>query len=119
MKNAAIILAVCLGVSGAAYAQDTAPPPPAKGVCLPANLVDHTTVLSDTEILFHMKNRKIWKNTLHQTCTGLKFEHGFSEDIRGNMICANMQTIRVLRQGSICSLGDFTPYTPPPKTGQP
>ena len=117
MKIAAFAAAACLAVSGvASAAEDTVPAAPAKKeVCIQMPFVDHTTVLSNSEILFYMKDRKVWKNTLAKECPGLKFEKGFSQVLRGDTICSNMQVIRVLNSGTPCSLGEFTPYTPPPK----
>jgi hypothetical protein len=110
--TAAIAFAAC---SVASAAEDSTSPAATKQVCIQAPFVDHTTVLSDTEILFYMKDRKIWKNTLPRACQGLKFEKGFSQVLHGDTICSNMHTIRVLNTGTPCNLGEFTPYTPPPK----
>jgi hypothetical protein len=117
MKIAALTAAAaCFAVSGVASAtEDTAPAASAKKeVCIRMPFVDHTTVLSDSEILFYMKDRKIWKNTLPRACQGLKFERGFSQVLHGDTICSNLHVIRVLNTGTPCSLGEFTPYTPPP-----
>jgi len=118
MKIAALSAAAVLAACGAASAAETAPAAtPAKDdVCIRMPFVDHTTVLSDTEILFYMKDRKIWKNTLPRACQGLKFEKGFSQVLHGDTICSNKHVIRVLNTGMPCNLGEFTPYTPPPKT---
>jgi hypothetical protein len=118
MKIATFAAAACFALSTVALADEATPPAAVKknNVCIQASFVDHTTVLSDTEILFYMKNQKIWKNTLRASCPGLKFENGFSQVIRGDSICSNMQIIRVLRRGNPCSLGEFTPYSKPPKS---
>jgi hypothetical protein len=118
MKIATLTAAACLAVCGVASAENAVPAAPAQKneVCIRAPFVDHTTVLSDSEILFYMKDRKIWKNTLPRACPGLKFERGFSQVLRGDTICSNMHTIRVLNTGTPCNLGDFTPYAPPPKS---
>jgi len=85
-------------------------------ICLSARDVDHTSVRSDTEILYVMKNGKIWKNTLRKSCPGLGFERAFSETIVADAICSNRQMITVINRGTPCFLGAFTPYTPPPKS---
>ena len=90
----------------------------ANSVCLEAGSIDHTVVVDDQTILYYMHGQKIWKNTLHTPCSGLKFERAFSEDIRGQ-VCANAQMIQVFQTGTRCMLGDFTPYTPPAKTSAP
>jgi hypothetical protein len=118
MKIAALATAAAFASCGiATAAEDTAPVPTAKNqVCISMPFVDHTTVLSDSEVLFYMKDRKIWKNTLPKACPGLKFEKGFSQVLHGDTICSNMHMIRVLNTGTPCNLGEFTPYTPPPKS---
>lgn len=106
-----------LTLAGSALAQGYGTPnvrPKNNGVCLDATHVDHTVVVNDQQILFYMRGDKIWLNTLEQPCSSLKFEGGFSEDVTGDAICSNMQMIRVMHSGATCSLGNFTPYTPPP-----
>ncbi len=39
------------------------------GVCIDATDIDHTHVLNNRQVLFYMKNRKVWLNTLRNTCT--------------------------------------------------
>jgi hypothetical protein len=91
-------------------------PMPASEVCLQAGHINNTVVVDGRTILFHMNDGKVWKNTLGSECPGLKFERAFSEEIRGGTICSNRQMIRVMHRGNWCSLGAFTPYTPPPAT---
>jgi hypothetical protein len=106
MRPATFVLALSLAVPAAAQAKD---------ICLTATQIDHTTALSDNELLIYMNDGKIWKNTLKTTCPGLKFENGVKWEIRGATICANMQKFTVLRRNNFCFLGEFTPYTPPPQ----
>lgn len=89
--------------------------PAAVPSCIYPTQIRSSTPISDREILFRMNNGKIWKNTLRSDCPGLKFEAGFSWNIRGDTVCANLQTIYVLRRGTACLLGEFSAYTPPPK----
>ena len=84
-------------------------------VCLAPAWINNTEIVDDNTILFKMKDGKMWKNTLQDKCFGLKIEGGFAYEVRGDSICGNQQIIHVLRTHSICSLGEFTPYTPPPK----
>jgi len=98
-----------LFLAGAANAKDA-------DICVSARDVDHTSVLSDNEILYVMKSGKIWKNTLRKSCPGLGFERAFSETIVADGICSNRQMITVINRGTPCFLGAFTPYTPPPKS---
>jgi hypothetical protein len=96
-------------LAGAANAKDA-------NVCLSARDLDHTSVLSDNEILYVMKNGTIWKNTLRASCPGLRFEHAFSEAIIADGICSNRQMITVVNRGTPCFLGPFTPYQRSPKS---
>ena len=99
-----------------------APSPPAPGaskvaaapapVCLKTYFIDHTHPVDDSTLLFFMRDGKVWKNTLRDPCVGLQIEQGFSYEASVDEICSNEQTIRVLRTGSICQLGDFTPVPP-------
>lgn len=106
MKLAKLVLAMSLAFPATALANN---------VCLTATQIDHTSALSDNELLVYMKNGKIWKNTLKATCPGLKFENGIKWEIRGATICSNMQQFSVLRRNNFCFLGEFSPYTPSPK----
>lgn len=84
-------------------------------VCLDTMRIQNTRTPDDRTILFYMNDGKIWKNTLKNKCVGLTF-NGFSyEPMPPHQICDNMQTIRVIRDGTVCMMGAFEPYTPPPK----
>ena len=113
MKLAPLALTVLLAAPALASAAEPQKP---GDVCLDAGHIDHTVVVDDQTILFYMRGGKVWQNTLRQACPSLKFERAFSEEIRGDAICSNRQLIRVLQTGAVCSLGAFTPYSPPPKT---
>lgn len=116
MKIVFIASAVVFGFASMASAQTPRPPDGEDAdICLDAAHIDHTVVIDDRTILFYMRGNKIWKNTLHNDCPSLKFQRAFTEEIRGGQVCSNRQMIRVLETGVRCSLGGFTPYTPPPK----
>ena len=110
MKLFATALAACCCISSLAAAGE---PAPSRDICLQTGHIDHTVVVDGRTILFYMNDRKVWKNTLNSECPGLKFERAFSEEIRGGMVCSSHQMIRVMNRGNWCSLGAFTPYTPP------
>lgn len=105
MKIVPLTLVVLLGAAGSAQSDSHGVAGPA---CLEASLVDSTGVIDDRTILFHMRNGTVWKNTLRQDCTSLKFRRGFSEVVRSGEICANKQVISVLGTGNRCQLGVFT-----------
>jgi hypothetical protein len=84
-------------------------------VCLSPSWIQNTQIVDDNTILFRMSDGKVWKNTLQDRCFGLWIEGGFAYEVRGGEICGNQQIIHVLRSHSICMLGPFTAYVPPPK----
>lgn len=91
-------------VAGTAEAQANEVP-----VCLRALDVDHTKTPDDHTILFFMKDGKIWSTTLNSDCPELRF-NGFDYGVTPpDNICANMQTIRVLKSGAICEIGSLIP----------
>jgi|HubBroStandDraft_1064217.scaffolds.fasta_scaffold00026_7 hypothetical protein len=93
------------------------PAEPAGKVCLQIVRIGQTKILDDRTILFKMRDGQVWKNTLPFPCVGLKVENGFSYESRTDDICSNLQSIRVLRQGSVCLLGAFTPFDAPKQPG--
>jgi hypothetical protein len=81
--------------------------------CLPADDVNHTQVLNDHQILFYMRNKKVWLNTLRGRCVSLPIQEGFSFSSSFSEYCPNSETIKVIRTGEVCQLGGFTPYEKP------
>jgi hypothetical protein len=81
--------------------------------CLSAYDVSHTQVLNDHQVLFYMRNKKIWMNTLPARCVSLPVQEGFSFSSAFSEYCPNIETIRVVRTGEVCQLGGFTPYEKP------
>lgn len=84
-----------------------------KPVCLDVNRIDHTEVLNDRQILFYMYGKKIWLNTLSNRCTTLTRQDGFAWESSIPRYCDNLEIIRVIRTGEVCTLGAFTPYEKP------
>jgi hypothetical protein len=115
MKTFVLAAALSALLAGAAQAQGMGtPPPPPRPVCLWTYMIDHTTTVDPTTVVFHMKNGAAWKNSLQAPCPGLKF-HGFVYVVRGgDQICSNAQSIRVIETNEVCALGAFTPAGPPP-----
>ena len=95
-------------VTSPAVAQNGSPP-----ICLRSIDIDHTKTPNAHTILFFMKDGKEWSTTLRSDCPGLIF-NGFeyAPTPRDN-ICANMQTIRVLKSGAVCEIGPLVPLAPP------
>ena len=76
--------------------------------CINPTEIRRQDVLSDEEIRFELRNGEVWLNTLPRTCPGLKFQQGFSWDVRGTLVCSNQQMIRVKDDNTPCMLGEFT-----------
>ncbi|MEI9984300.1 MAG: DUF6491 family protein [Aliidongia sp.] len=111
-----ILLAGCTGQPDPAKPADQATAQ--NSVCLRTDMIDNTSIPDDSTILFHMKDGKIWKNSLPFNCPGLKNQGGFEFTASFYEVCSNAQAIRVLRQNSQCMLGAFTPYVEPPTKPQ-
>jgi hypothetical protein len=107
-----LLASVFVIASSGAVAQSLAPPQ-RSGVCLNGTDIEYTQTPNDQTVVFHMRDGKVWRNTLKTPCPNLKFEHAFSETIRGGQICANQQIIRVQQTGNFCALGDFTLISSP------
>ncbi|HEY1962625.1 MAG TPA: hypothetical protein VGG69_09415 [Rhizomicrobium sp.] len=106
-----IVAASLMVVPALAGAQPAAP---SRDMCINASDIDYTQTPDDQTIVYHLRNGRVWKNTLKATCPQLHFEHAFSEVVRASQVCANHQMIRVQNTGSICALGDFTLVSGPP-----
>ena len=99
---AAALLAA--GPAGAETAMSTA----SGNRCLMAVDVDHTHVVDQSNILFYMRDGKIWRTHLTPACVNLKMS-GFKMVGHPDQFCANAQTIEVLNGGAVCQLGNFEP----------
>ena len=100
---------------GPAAAQDQASVPGASSparICLDLREVQRTETPDDRTILFHMRDGKIWRNTLKQNCPMLRISPYTQVLQNGERVCANQQFIHVLQTGNTCTLGEFTPLAP-------
>ncbi|HTJ63463.1 MAG TPA: hypothetical protein VL899_06600 [Alphaproteobacteria bacterium] len=117
-RNRAAFLAIgLLALAGCsddpAPTDDTGGLPPGNGICLSVPQIDHTEIMSDKAIIFVMKDGKTYTNTMPIACPSLTMEKGFTYLNDAIEICSNAQTIRVLRSGNYCELGQFTPFQTP------
>jgi len=110
MKTSVFALAAILASAAPALADQAGQP---TSSCLPADDVNHTQVLNDHQILFYMRNKKIWLNTLPARCVSLPIQEGFNFSSAFSEYCPNTETIQVVRSGEVCKLGAFTPYEKP------
>jgi hypothetical protein len=100
-------------LTAAAIVAGAAVPALASPVCIESHRIDHTSVQDSKNILFHMKDGKIWRNTLQNSCPSLNF-HGFVMNMGPvDTVCSNQQSISVLETHETCMLGTFVPYTVP------
>ena len=88
-------------------------PASAAPICLWTYLIDRTKVVDSRTVDFRMRNGTVYRNVLRSQCSGLLF-HGFVYVTHFDDICDNMQTIRVLESGEVCSLGAFKKLPPVP-----
>ena len=118
MKTLSLIIAATALVASTALAQSPAmdSAPSTAPLCLHSQDIDHTKAPDDHTILIYMRGGKIWQSKLRSLCPQISF-NGFSfVATPPDDICPNVQIIRVIRSGSVCSMGPLEPYTPPPKT---
>jgi len=103
--------AVLLALSAPPAAIQAAAPSPGE-VCLNVRDVQRTETRDDRTILFHMRDGKVWRNTLKTVCPMLKISP-FTQVLQTDQICANHQIIHLALTGNSCVLGDFTPFDSP------
>ncbi len=110
-------LALLCGVGAVALADKKAPEP-VRAVGEPKNCVSipqirSTKVIDNSTIDFRMAGGKTYRNSLPQSCPGLKFEDKFSYRTSLSQLC-NVDIVRVLHEqggqlteGAGCGLGKF------------
>jgi len=86
--------------------------------CLILQTVDKTEVVDDQNIIFKLRNDKLFRNTLPRKCPNLQREGRFMYETTTGRLCA-IDTITVLEQigvnlsrGFTCRLGEFVPLSP-------
>jgi hypothetical protein len=111
MRISAVLAAIGVALGAASCASpattDTAATAQADR-CINPTRIQKQEIVSDREIRFVLDNGDVWVNTLKRECHGLKFEGGFSWDVRGTQVCSDEQIITVLNTGMTCMLGAFT-----------
>src|ERR1041385_427570 len=92
-------LAVCSSLPALAAA------PARANICIRSYQIDHTKAVNDRTLIFYMKNGSAYQSTLVSSCPELTI-YGFSYmPTPPDQICGNLQSIRVIRTGSVCMLG--------------
>jgi hypothetical protein len=101
-------VAALLAVSSAPAQAQAAATRPAN-VCLNVRDIQRTETPDDRTVLFHMRDGKVWRNTLKTACPMLKVSP-FTQVLHGgDLVCSNQQFIHVTLTGDDCVLGEFTP----------
>jgi hypothetical protein len=86
--------------------------------CLVVSRIRGTEAIDDQNIIFTMRNRQVYRNTLPNKCPNLERENRIAYETRTSQLC-NVDTITVLedfgvgfRPGFTCRLGEFVPLSP-------
>jgi len=105
MKTFLIAGVVTLLAATAAQAQSGMSNGP---VCLRSTDIKDTKTPDTRTIIFNMNDGTVWRNDLKNDCPQLNFQGYAYTATPPDQICENVQSIRVLRTGSVCLLGPFT-----------
>lgn len=86
--------------------------------CVIISRIDQTDAVDDQNIIFRMKGREVYRNTLPRKCPGLERENRIAYETRSSRLCS-IDTVTVLedlgaglRPGFTCRLGEFVPLSP-------
>ncbi len=131
MRHALAVIVPTLLLAGCATEPRTAaapPPPPRNTVastaapedCVELSRIRESRVIDDSTIDFVLRDGRVLRNTLPNSCPQLGFEKAFTYSTSINRLCS-VDIIKVITQGggprigAACGLGKFVPYTPVPK----
>lgn len=86
--------------------------------CIPIKDIRRTEVVDDQNILFHVRNKKVYNNRLPHRCAGLAQQKAFQYETSQSELC-NVDIIAVINSstgallpGASCALGVFEPVEP-------
>ena len=111
MRIGAAIIAMTAGLAACSSSEPVAGEQQTASIrksCISPADITHQDIVSDQEIRFQMRNGDVWVNNLPRKCPSLKFQGGFTWDVRGMLVCSNEQIIYVKDDGTPCQLGAFT-----------
>ena len=92
--------------------------------CIFTSSIRETEAIDDQNVIFYMRDRKVYRNHLPRKCPGLEREDRFSYKLEGTRRLCSINTITILedsffgggvgglRDGFTCRLGEFVPLTP-------
>jgi len=85
--------------------------------CITVSRIDQTDAIDDQNIIFRMRGKQVYRNTLPRTCPGLQRENRIAYQSSTSRLC-NVDMITVLedfgvgfRPGFTCRLGKFVPLS--------
>ena len=109
MKHCPLLALLCLAACQHGPQSRVASAPP---ICIRSYDIFRTDIPDDSTILFIMRDRTVYKNTLPFACGGLRLDtRGFTyepTDPATDEICSNLVTIRTNTAGNSCQLGAFS-----------
>lgn len=86
--------------------------------CVVVASIDQTKAIDDQTLIFRMRGKDVYRNTLPRKCPGLQRENRIAYETRVGRLCA-IDTITVLERfgvgftrGFTCRLGEFVPLSP-------
>jgi len=86
--------------------------------CVITSRIDQTEAIDDQNIIFRMRGKQVYRNTLPRTCPGLLRENRIAWETSTARLCS-IDMITVLesygvgfRPGFTCRLGEFVPLSP-------
>ena len=122
---AACLLSLAAGVPVIAQDGEDAPFDRTPEDCILSSSIDQTDAVDDQNLLFYMRNRGVYRNTLPRECPGLERNNRFSYKLQGSRRLCSTDMITVLedsfggfsgpvpfREGFTCRLGAFVPLSP-------
>jgi hypothetical protein len=88
--------------------------------CILSSSIDRHQAIDDQNILFYMRDKRVYRNHLPRKCPGLERENRISYELQGTRRLCSINTITVLedgfaggfRPGFTCRLGEFVPLSP-------
>jgi hypothetical protein len=104
LPELAMAMAVLMGTLCGTNAPAAENPPK---VCLKLQDIQRSEVLDDRTIVYHMRDGKVWRNTLRRACPMLK-NSPYTVVAGTDLICSNQQFIHLALTGDDCPLGEFT-----------
>jgi hypothetical protein len=84
--------------------------------CIIISRIDQTEAIDDQNIIFRMRGRSVYRNTLPSKCPGLQRENRIAYETRSSRLCkidtiTVLEDFGVLRPGFTCRLGQFVPLS--------